>query len=76
MQQSTIQTPTALGDLHLSPAQVTTLENAVRNLDNFMLQSVQDKRQNLWLRPETKDIVDYRLRELLVSTITKVYIAT
>lgn len=76
MQQSTTQTPTASGDLCLSPAQVVTLENAVRKLDNFMVQSVQDRRQNLWLRPETKDIVDYRVRELLVSTITKVYIAT
>lgn len=76
MQQSTIQTSTASGDLRLSPAQVVALENAVRNLDNFMVQSVQEKRQNLWLRPETKDIVDYRVRELLVSTITNVYIAT
>lgn len=76
MQHSIIPTSTASGDLHLSPAQVATLENAVRKLDTFLLKSVEEMRQNLWVRPETKDVVDYRLRELLVSTITKCYSAT
>jgi hypothetical protein len=74
MQQSTIQTSTASGDLQLSPAQVVALKNAVQTLDNFLLKCVQEKRQNLWRRQETRDIADYRLRELLVSSITKVYI--
>lgn len=52
------------------------MQNAVRELDNFMVKSVNDKRRNLWVRPETKDVVDHQVRALLVSTATKIYTAT
>jgi hypothetical protein len=76
MQASTEPAPTVAQDLHLSPAEVLTLQNAVRELDNFMVKSVNDKRRNLWVRPETKDVVDHQVRALLVSTATKIYTAT
>jgi hypothetical protein len=76
MQRSTLPNPAVSGDHNLSPAQVLTLAQAVRELDAFLVKSVEDKRRKLWVRPETKDVVDYRVRELLVSIITNVYIST
>lgn len=73
MQKSTRLTVT--GDLSLSPEHVQSLQIAIQELDAFMVKSVEEKRRKLWVRPETKDIVDYRLRDLLVCNIVTVYIA-
>jgi hypothetical protein len=71
MQPSTRPIAAASGEHNLSPEQVMNLANAIQELDAFLVKSVEDNRRNLWVRPETKDIVDYRTRELLVSIITR-----
>jgi hypothetical protein len=68
MDHSTL--PTATGELCLSPEQVLALRKAVDELDTFLVQCVEARRRNEWVRSETKDIADYRVRELLVRIAT------
>jgi len=68
MNQSAL--PVTTGDHCLSDEQVLALQKAVDELDAFMVQSVDQKRRNLWVRPGLKDIADFRVRALLVCTIT------
>lgn len=65
MEQTTL--PTVAGDHCLSTEQVLELRKAVDELDAFMVESEDQRRRNLWVRPGTKDIVDFRVRALLVS---------
>ena len=53
--------PTVAGDPCLSPRQVLALGKAVDALDAFMVQSVEEKHKNLWDRPGTKELVDFRV---------------
>jgi hypothetical protein len=62
--------PTVTEAHGLLPEQVTELRNAVDELDAFMVQSVDDRRRGRWVRPETKDLVDFRVRGLLVCKFT------
>lgn len=71
MDHSTLLTGT--GELCLSTEQVQALRTAVDELDAFMVQCVEERRRKQWVRPETKDIADYRVRELLVC-ITTIYV--
>ena len=64
MEPSTL--PTVAGDHCLSPGQVLALGKAVDTLDAFMVQSVEEKHQNLWDHPGTKELVDFRVRGLVV----------
>jgi hypothetical protein len=68
MDHSTL--PTGTGELCLSTEQVQALRTAVDELDAFMVQCVEERRRKQWVRPETKDIADYRVRELLVCITT------
>ena len=58
--------PTVAGDHCLSSGQVLALGKAVDALDAFMVQSVEEKHQNLWDRPGTKELVEFRVRGLVV----------
>jgi len=68
--------PTVAGDHCLSPEQVLQLQKAVEELDTFMVQSVDQMRRNLWVRPGTKEIVDFRVRGLLVCNSTGLFITS
>ena len=70
MNQSTL--PATTGHHCLSAEQVLALQKAVDELDAFMVQSVEQKRRNLWVRPGLKDIADFRVRGLLVCTMTNI----
>jgi len=74
MEQSML--PTVAGDHCLSPEQVLELQKAVKELDTFMVQSVDQMRRNLWVRPGTKEIVDFRVRGLLVCNCTSLFITS
>ena len=64
MEPSTL--PTVTGDHCLSPGQVLAFGKAVDALDAFMVQSVEEKRQNLWDHLGTKELVDFRVQGLVV----------
>jgi len=74
MNQSTL--PATTGDHCLSAEQVLALRKAVDELDAFVVQCVEERRQNHWVRPGLKDIADFRVRALLVCTTNNISIAS
>jgi hypothetical protein len=50
----------------LTPTQLADLQEAVLALDAHLLRSVAAIRNNEWTRPTTRQIADYRVRELVV----------
>ena len=74
MNQSTL--PATTGGHCLSAEQVLALRKAVEELDAFVVQCVEERRQNHWVRPGLKDIADFRVRALLVCATNNISIAS
>lgn len=57
----------------MTPSQLSDFIDAVTALDAHLLRSVKALRNNEWKRPATKQIADYRVRELVVFFILLYY---